>query len=245
MTEDEKLVSQSGSPILRHEEPEDGFHPPEREAEFLPEIEKHIEKYLGPVECVFHEIVSEFVHIDVHWVPPNGKRPFHTLVSSGMSDLPMKTPEAEAVPRHAELFVTLPASWRVGQAEFDDEANYWPIRQLKHLARFPHVYQTWLGYGHTIPNGDPPEPFDASTNLCGAMIFPSPTVDRGFHALTTSAGEEIAFFAVVPLHADEMAYKLREGADALVDRFDDHDVADVIDPARPSVCRRSWWNPFS
>lgn len=243
--EDDKLVSLSGAPIYRHQEPDPGFHPPENEARFLPELSDHIERYLGPIESVFHEIVSEHAHIDVHWVPPNPSREFHTLVTSGMSDAAMSVPEGVDAPEFAELHITLPANWEVSQEAFNDEANYWPLRLLKSLARLPFVYRTWLGYGHTVPNGDPAEPYDASTGLCGALVFPSASVPEGFRTLRSRSGEEIFLYAVVPIHRDEMDYKLRRGVDALVDRFEAKGVSDLVDPGRDSVCRGRRWNPFS
>lgn len=243
MADDEKPVSLSGAPIYQHEAPEDGHHGVAPEGRFLEEISDHIERHLGPIEMVFHELQSEFVHVDVHWVPPNEKRPFHTLVSSGMSDLPMAVPDGVDAPRFAELQITLPPHWQVSQQAFQDEACYWPVRLLKMMARMPHVYDTWLGIGHTVPNGDPPAPYDDSTALCGALVLSSPQVPEDFLTLHAGSGEEIVFYAVVPLHADEMEYKLRRGMDALLPRFDKADVSDVVDPARASVCKRRW-NPF-
>ena len=46
------------------------------------------------------------------------------------------------------------------------------MRWLKQLARMPHEYDTWLWTGHTVPNFDPPEPYDESTSLCGALVMP-------------------------------------------------------------------------
>ena len=170
--EEAELVSLSGSPIYRHEAPEPGFHPPTDAARFLDEISDHLEQHLGPIEAVFHEIISEFAHIDVHWIPPNPKRPCHTLVSSGMSDAEMTLPDGVEVTPFAELFITLPPTWSISEEAFRDEANYWPLRLLKTLARLPATYNTWLGFGHTVPNGDPAEPYDDSTELCGAIVLP-------------------------------------------------------------------------
>lgn len=85
------VVSLSGSPIYRHGEPTPWGAP--QGEEFIQEISAHIEKHLGPVETVFHEVVSDTVHIDVHIVKPTVKFPFVRLVTSGMSDLPMTTPD--------------------------------------------------------------------------------------------------------------------------------------------------------
>ena len=51
----------------------------------------------------------------------------------------------------------LPGDWRLTADDFKDERWYWPVRQLKYLARLPHKHATWLGFGHTIPNGDSAE----------------------------------------------------------------------------------------
>jgi len=58
--------------------------------------------------------------------------------------------------RWAELVLCLSRDWPVGQTDINDERHFWPLPWLWKLARFPHEYRTWLGYGHTVPNGDPP-----------------------------------------------------------------------------------------
>jgi hypothetical protein len=101
---------------------------------------------------------------------------------------------------------------------FEDESVYWPLRLLKWLARFPHEFGTWLGFGHTVPHGDPPGPFAADTELCGAILLPPVLGPDGFERVE-AAERTINVFAVIPLYADEMDLKLTE----------------LVDPARPSV----------
>ncbi|WP_262922976.1 suppressor of fused domain protein [Hymenobacter cellulosilyticus] len=62
---------------------------------------------------MFHEIISDKVHLDVHVVDPSKDFPFYTLVTSGMSDLPMAVPEGEEEARYAELCVLLPSTWQM------------------------------------------------------------------------------------------------------------------------------------
>lgn len=45
----------------------------------------------------------------------------------------------------------------------------------------------------------------------------------------------INIYQVVPVHAAEMDYKLRHGADALITCFNDRGVSEVTDPDRPSA----------
>ncbi|MCA8989695.1 MAG: suppressor of fused domain protein, partial [Planctomycetaceae bacterium] len=87
MIDDER--SESGSPIYRHEERETDFHVPEQSCVHLDQITSHIEKHLGEVKTVFHELISDLIHLDVLYIPPNESHPVQTLVTSGVSDLPM------------------------------------------------------------------------------------------------------------------------------------------------------------
>lgn len=234
-TEESTLVAMSGSPILRHADATP-FTAPQASG-CIEQIANHIAAHLGQVESVFHEIISDTVHIDVHIVKPNARCPGIRLVTSGMSDLPMSTPQRVGAPQYMELLATLPPAWHLDQESLQDERWYWPIRLLKVLARLPHKYQTWLGFGHTVPNGDPCQPYAPNTKLCGAIILPSITVPARFHRLRIDASKEISFFCVVPLYEEEMNLKLRLGSEALLKRLEKAKVNDLIEPARPNAAR--------
>ncbi len=231
-----KVVSLSGDPIEHYRDGPRSFTPPP-ETLGTDAIVRHIEQHLGPVESVFHELISDAVHLDVHWVKPTASRPFHLLVTSGMSDRPMNVPAELDAPRHIELVATLPERWAIGDGAFRDENWYWPVRQLKTLARLPHKYDTWLGEGHTVTNGDPPQALAPGTRLCGAILLPPQHVPDAFRELRLDAVKTIRFLAVVPVHEREMTLKTRSGTEALVDRLRKARVTDVIEPTRPSVAR--------
>ena len=233
-----KVLSLSGEPIEYHRQGPKSFAPPPEELG-TEAIVRHIERHLGRVTSVFHELLSDTVHLDVHWVKPRATRPYHFLVTSGMSDLPMKIPAGVKAPRHVELMVTLPERWSIGEEAFRDENWYWPLRQLKTFARFPHKYDTWLGEGHTVTNDDPPQPFASGTRLCGALLQAPQHVPAAFRELRIEGRKIIRFLAVVPLHDDEMTLKTRDGTEALLERLRKHGVTDVVEPARPSVARRA------
>jgi hypothetical protein len=233
---EEKIVSLCGNPIYHHTE-STPWSAPQGEV-CIEQISTHIERHLGTIETVFHELVSDTVHIDVHFVKPSEKFPFVRLVTSGMSDLPMTTPPEIDVPKFVELVVTLPPDWKLDQKSLEDENWYWPVRQIKYLARLPHKYQTWLGWGHTVPNGDPAEPYAANTELNGSIVLPSITVPDAFHTLKIDEEKEITFYAVVPLYKEEMDLKLRSGTDKLLERLGKKGITDVIDPKRTNVARK-------
>jgi hypothetical protein len=233
-----KVVSISGHPVEHYRQGPKSFAPPPEDLG-VGRIARHIERHLGPIESVFHELISDQVHLDVHWVKPTPARPYHFLVTSGMSDRPMPVPATLAAPRHIELVVTLPERWAIGDAALESENWYWPIRQLETLARFRHMYDTWLGEGHTVTNGDPAEPFAPSTRLCAGILLPPQHVPDGFGELRIDGARTIRFLAVVPLYEEEMALKMRAGADALLERLRKHRVTDVVEPTRPNVARRA------
>lgn len=234
--------SPGGIPILRHEAKQRGFTPA-RPGAHVEEVEEHIARHFGTPATVFHEIASDLVHIDVHAVPPEPGRDFWTLFTSGMSDLPMTVPEGLAELARAELLIKLPASWGIEDLkttppEPDLERWYWPIRELKQLARLPHEYETWVGFGHTIPNGDPPEPFASRTSLCAWLLLPPLDMPPEASSFSVRDGSVVNLYFMHALHRDELELKLVRGTDALLDRFDDAGFSDVLDPTRPSVVRR-------
>jgi hypothetical protein len=155
-----------------------------------------------------------------------------------MSDLPMTVPEELEGLRYAELCILLPNDWALGEEEFKDESNYWPVRWLKKLARFPHEYGTWLGYGHTIPNGENAEPFAANTQFGCMMLFPGLSMEKGFHKLKINDEKTINFYCLYPLYKEEMQLKLKKGTDALLDQFGKFLVTDVVDIKRPNTCKK-------
>ncbi|MBL8877904.1 MAG: suppressor of fused domain protein [Phycisphaerales bacterium] len=233
----EELPDDPEGQIIRHTEPTKQFEPALGDSETIEAISEHISKHLGPVKLVFHEIVSDIVHIDVHWVAPRPDRPFHTLVTTGMSDRSMDAPPGAEGREYAELMAFLPPDWRLGRADLEDERWYWPVRWLKILARFPHQFDTWLWEWHTVPNGDPPEPFAANTRLSGVMLMTPQNAPPEFAELVIG-DKTIHFFALMPLYAEEMSHKLKHGAETLLPRFRKHGITDLVDVDRPNVCKK-------
>src|SRR5690349_1134473 len=170
------MKTKGGSVVYRHKERDGDRTAAAVDEQWAEAIDAHVAKYVGPAEHVFHELVSERVHIDVHVVHPGATHPYWFLYTTGMSARPMTLPDGYDATPYAELSILLPPTWQVDEASFKDERWYWPIRWLKQLARLPHEYATWLGACHTIPNGDPPRPFVDGTKLAGMLLLGSITL---------------------------------------------------------------------
>ncbi|WP_052342767.1 hypothetical protein [Bacillus sp. EB01] len=86
-------VSGSGAPAYKYESKETKFEGvKDYDFEAKEKLEQHIETYIGKINGVFHEIVSNLVHLDGYHVAPTPEKPFHTLVTHRMSDLAMNVP---------------------------------------------------------------------------------------------------------------------------------------------------------
>lgn len=235
--------SPSGAPIYRYEDIEPAeFSLATGDDQAIEAISDHIERHIGPVLGVFHEIISDKVHLDVHIVAPSADYPFYVLVTSGMSDLPMTVPPGAENVRYTELCMLLPSTWPMpdftGGDTFDDEdedESYWPIWWLKFMARFPHEYQTWLGFGHTMPNGENAEPFASTTQLGCMLLLPSLSLPAAFGELKVNEEKTIHFYSLYAIYKEEMELKMDKGYEALVDKFEQFGITDVLDLDRPNT----------
>ncbi|RJE86698.1 suppressor of fused domain protein [Paenibacillus sp. 1011MAR3C5] len=235
--------SASGQPIHRQKERDDSFQPAYGDEETIEKITAHVEKHIGEVDFVFHEIVSDKMHIDVLRVPPTQERNYYTLVTCGMSALSMTVPPGAEQFRFAELLLCLPSNWPLTEEAMQKEENYWPIRWLKTLARLPHDYNSWLYAGHSIPNGDPAEPFAPNTKLSG-MLLSLPTIaedPNGFFTLQMSEEKEVHFFSLLPIYKEEMDFKLKHGAEELFQKLDRERINEFLQIQRKNVCKKSWF----
>jgi hypothetical protein len=207
-------------------------------------IDRHIARHFGPAETVWHELISDLVHLDVHVVAPSAARPYYTLVTSGMSERPMTVPPGANVSPYAELMMCLPSDWPMTQEAFRDEGAYWPVRLLKTVARLPHMYDTWIGLWHSVPNGDPAEPYAPGVPFAAVLVAPMVLNEPEASTIRTDSGKEISLLALVPLHPEEMDLKVAQGTEALLDAFDRVTISELVNLSRPNSVKpqRRW--PF-
>jgi len=140
-----------------------------------------------------------------------------------MSDVEMKVPARAKAPRRVELILYCA----------EPKPEY--VETMRWLAHFPHDQRTWIGTGHTIPNGNPPAPFWGSPVLDTMLLMP--TIVHRDAALPEDlvlGGEPVHFLWVVPLTAAECKLKLAKGLDAILDLFEQNRHPHVFNPGRNS-----------
>ena len=218
-------------------------------------LETHIQQYFGNFDSVFHEIISPDIHVDIALIKPTPARNYHILTTMGMGAHRMNVPSelAEHKLERAELLICLPPDWRLVSNDFDvieddedidnpdspaNERWYWPLRWLKNLARLPISGNTWLGFGHTVPNGKDAEPFAENTELGCVILVPPVQFDKEAQICAMPDGSQVIFYQMLPLYADEMNHKLEHGTDALLEKIIAHPALEnvlTLDIERPSA----------
>lgn len=204
---------------------------------YLEEISEHIERHFGGDAFVLHEKKSNLVHVDVHVAMPNTSRPHFTLVTSGMSDLPMTMPPGLEDLAFAELCLCLPMEWPIRRKHmrWAEPEYFWPVAVLKDSARYPHRQKTWFSWGHTVGSLENPEPLDPAGRFVGVYLAPPATFPSGAEKITIEGGPGINFLALIPLTYEELAFARAQSSDELEERLIEANVTELLDPLRKSV----------
>jgi len=208
---------------------------------WLQQIRSHVERYIGGIDRVFAGDSAQGT-ADVLHVRPVNSRPYHTLLTAGMSRTEMHVPPDANAPHRVELMMTLPEAWNPSE-DLNDVRSHWPTRLLQSLSKLPREREGWLGWGHTVPNGNPPQPLAPQTELCGVIIAPSLLVPVAFYELTVD-GERVAFYSAIPLYREELELHAREGMAALLERLLHKDINDVVYLQRKNVAKKKRFGFF-
>ncbi|MDR2186304.1 MAG: suppressor of fused domain protein [Treponema sp.] len=195
-------------------------------------IESHIEKYFGKFKNVFHEVVSPDIHVDIIIIEPVPERSYYVLVTSGMGAHRMHVPGELKGLERAELMVCLPPEWDL--QNLNDENCYWPLRWLKIMARLPIEQNTWLGWGHTVPNGGP---FADNTQFTTMMLLNPGAFEENSCECIMPDGSTVNFYQMIPLYEEEADYKIQNSAEKLLEFFSDEDL-EYVKLDRKNVIRK-------
>lgn len=206
----------------------------------LEHFRDHIIEHAGNVVRVHPDPSREDPRVHIIEIAPNENHNFRTLITYGISYRSLIIPrEAETygeAQKYIELAMCLPADWRLDREALDDPANTWPLDLLTNLGHYAHAKGKWLGWGHVISNGDPAEPLDPGTKLCGCVLLDPISFPEGFARIEVSQGKPVHILSVVPLYAEELRSVREYGALSFLPRMRDAQLYDVLAPARQNLC---------
>jgi hypothetical protein len=195
-------------------------------------IENHLDKYFQADDeiIVFDEKCSPDFHLDVYWIKPNVYRDYTLLMTNGISSTALNVPD-ESIPRYIELCILLPKEWKLENEDWKKPENYWPIELLKAIGPYPFHHNTWLGFGHTIPEHN----HIIGTNFTATIVLKSKRLPAEFQQIDYG-DTTIELYTLFPLFHEELEYKKEKGTHELLKLFDKEDIDDVININRKNVC---------
>jgi len=190
---------------------------------FLEIREAHYQKYFGPLtEKVMHSTDMKPVHVDIYQFPPTARRPFWTLITSGMSN------DLQPLPQEAAKFV----SPRTELMMCVREPKPWMFSVLKGLAEMPFEDNTHLHWWHTVQNG---QSMTAEPSLLTAFFFLPPYFEEtGFDTLQLG-GQKVDILWLVPITEAERKFATEHGSQALEDLMSQKELDRVVDESRRSI----------
>lgn len=194
-------------------------------------VEMHIARYFGEYTARLTKEVASGMQVGICIIPPTSQRAYYILATIGMGAYPMHIPAelAQYKLERAEFLITLPPDWKAFEGE---EQWDWPIRLLQDAARLPEEHQTWLGWGHTV---QAKAPYADNTRLCGALLVEPQMGGEQEGVCALPDGQEVNFYQLIPLYQEELEFKRKNGAQALLERIADAGVSYVVNIRRPSV----------
>ena len=196
-------------------------------------IDSHLCEFFDKNEfLVFHEKESKIVHSDIYIIKASEDRPYNILMTCGLSALPMNVPKDFDHFTFAEIILLLPSNWKLNYNDFQNENNYWPLRTLIQLSKYPHRYDTWLGYGHTVPLD---KIHKVNHNFESIILLESYNLSEDF-TLIKNNEKEIYLYSAIPIYKEELEYKIQYGTDKLLEKFKEFDIDEIVDINRKNVC---------
>lgn len=183
-------------------------------------ITQHIEKHFGTPEGYLHKKDEGALDIDISIIPPNRKKSYVTLVTTGMGAHVMRAvgDSSEEYSGRCELVICMPPGWRFREDDDDENDTSWPVHLLDIMAEFSAEETTWLSWGHCIDYG---ENFEKQTGFRGVLMI---MAMFGKEAWECDIGqdENVDFYQVIPLFESEMRFRERNGSPALLNKMDEN-----------------------
>lgn len=196
----------------------------------------HIEKYLGEIENVFHEEITENYHLDIYHVPPTKNGFYHKLITYGVSKIKLEKDRELHSSKYVELIVCLPALWYKGENHYKEIQYGWPYRWLVEISQklILEAAYPWYGFNN---NGQRIYPVANNTKQCGFIPLQPTLVNPEFNKFKIAQDKFVDFFNIVPLYEEEINFRINRGMKAFEKKFYGNGITELIDINRKNVCR--------
>lgn len=156
---------------------------------------------------------------------------YQLIFTEGLANFPQPVDEVNKSLQKIELYFCLPDYW-------DIKIKSWPVHWLNRIAQVPQKNKTWFGIGDTLPAGNPPQPVDEKF-LAEYFILHEPVLLK--EELNNSG---FKWLAVIPIYKKEFEFKTQNSSTALVQKFEQHNITELVDVYRLPVGRKKFMGIF-
>lgn len=206
----------------------------------MSQLKEALEKKFG-VNNVSDFSYEEEDYINLLKIDIDARTSYTLIMTDGMSNYKMPVPENSKYNAFNELYFCLPSYWDL--KDLENPNMNWPFKTLQKLAKNVIENETWYGPGHTISNGNPPEPISQNMKQEYFLIATPIELEDRLLPLILS-GKQINFLSVIPLFKDEFEHRSGRNYTKWIRKFRLRNGNEVLDDFRSSKVKRSW-NPFS
>lgn len=126
-----------------------------------------------------------------------------------------------------QLMIALPPS------TIEVDRLVWADLLLRPL--FSYGRSVSLSKGNSIGNGEPPDPYLPGWPFVGALLWDPTLTTDSVSGVLDGTPFSVDLLAVFPLHPDELRVVRDDGFDAILDRLDDAEVSEIIEPRNSVV----------
>jgi hypothetical protein len=190
-------------------EPQEFFNQPPIWLAYSELNKNHVETTMGHIEKAIQYIGEweDSLQLGVLVVPPTEKSDFYTLVTSGMSQIPMSDDPADDYSPYsrAELYMRLPPDWKLDKESIHTDKWGWPVAWLLYVAKFPHVNFTHLGWGdsfHLHPEAEKGSMGDTDFNGCILLNSMEDSIDADMSGIDPFL--PIHYYNLFPAYKEEI-----------------------------------------
>jgi uncharacterized protein len=199
--------------------------------EDINELEVYINNNYGKIDITMGELIpGGAVSISLNIIPASETKDFITIITSGMSDLPMGTSEND----YAEFVIRLPKTWPVSQKDWENDSFSWPAKWLKKIGYFFHEYDEVIYEGMILPNGHEPQsatPFDETTGLsCFLLVNDNPK-----EKFTDENDDIVNIYRMIPIYKEEYIIAEQKGYLYLLEKLEEKNMNYIFDLNRENL----------
>jgi len=175
---------------------------------------EYIETNMGPIKKAIQGPHDEKVYTGVLVVSPTPERQYYTLVTSGMSVLPMSYDPQDHCQAHlrAEVYMHLPLSWKLDKESLATPEWGWPVAWLLYTAKFPHIYRVKVEWGSAIELSGSPDGVMGDSNFTGCLILTSLKHSAGVDMPDIDPLLPINYYNLYPAYKEEIEDALKLGS---------------------------------